>query len=128
MNRNFREWLIIILSLADDVAVALLVLLVIWLAGIAITLPVIVGIILFFIVMALIMHRLIIPVLRKKPVTGAEGMIGITGTAVSPLTPEGLIRIKGEYWQAISIEGDIEPGKRVIIVALAGLTLKVKRG
>jgi len=128
MNIKIKEWFIIILSLADDAAVALLVLLGLWLAGIAITIPVIFGIILFFILLAFVMHRLIIPVLRRKPVTGAEGMTGTAGKAISPLKPEGLVRVKGEYWQAISMEGNIERGERVIVVSVERITLRVRRG
>jgi|WetSurMetagenome_2_1015567.scaffolds.fasta_scaffold02015_4 membrane-bound serine protease (ClpP class) len=128
MKRNLREWLVVILSLADDAAVVLLVLLGLWLAGIQITLSIISGLLVFFIVLTIMMHRLIIPVLRKKPVTGVEGMIGTSGTTITPLNPGGLIRIRGENWQAISFEGDIEPGKKVIIVSVEGLILKVKKG
>ena len=39
---------------------------------------------------------------RNKVVTGSEGMIGETGTAVTPLAPEGKIFVRGEYWNAVA--------------------------
>jgi membrane-bound serine protease (ClpP class) len=127
MKRNLREWLVVILSLADDAAVALLILLGLWLGGIAITVPVIIGIVGFFIVLAVLMHRLIIPVLRRKPVNGPEGMPGTTGKTVTPLNPQGLVRLKGENWQAVSMEGDMAAGQKVIVVSIEGLLVKVKK-
>ena len=127
MKMKLKEWLVILLSLADDAIVALLVLLGLWLAGIKITLPVIAGLVVFFIALTVIMHRLIVPVLRRKPVTGPEDMTGTTGKTITPLNPQGLIRVKGENWQAISLEGNIEASKKVVVVSIEGLTLKVNK-
>lgn len=60
-------------------------------------------------------------------ITGAEGMIGLVGQAVMPLMPDGLIRVKGEYWKATSAGEKIAAGDNVEIVVLDGLTLRVKR-
>ena len=35
----------------------------------------------------------VLPSLRRKKVTGAEGMIGLTGEVVEPLNPVGIVRI-----------------------------------
>ena len=41
--------------------------------------------------------------------------------------PSGVISVKGEYWKAISLGGNIEIGESVEIMGLDGLTLRVKR-
>ena len=54
-------------------------------------------------------------------------MIGEEGKVVKPITPVGLVTIKGEYWSAKSIDDSIETGENVEIVGFEGLTLTVKR-
>ena len=43
------------------------------------------------------------------------------------MTIESIIKVKGEYWKAKSVEGDIKAGEKVEIVGVEGLVLKVKR-
>ena len=126
MKRTVKDWLIVFASLLDDAAIALLILFVLWLLKIPISLSIIIFILLFFVATAFIMHKLLIPALHKKVITGAEGMIGLVGKAVEPLKPNGLIRVKGEYWKATSTGEDIAVGKQVEVVGLDGLTLYVK--
>lgn len=126
MKRVTRDWLIIFVSLLDDLAVAFLILLILWLLKIPISLPIILIIALFFIIYALIMHRLVIPALRQRKTTGAEGMIGLKCKVVEALKPEGLVAVKGELWKAKSLNGDIAVGQTVEIVGVEGLMLKVK--
>ncbi len=54
-------------------------------------------------------------------------MIGEQGKVMKPLTPVGVIAIKGEYWSAKSVDDSIEAYENVEIVGLEGLTLMVKR-
>ena len=74
-----------------------------------------------------IRHVAVIPSFHRKQVTGREGMIGEECKVVKPLTPVGLITIKGEYWSAKSADDSIEADENVEIVGLEGLTLMVKR-
>jgi membrane-bound serine protease (ClpP class) len=69
----------------------------------------------------------VIPISHRKQITGREGIIGEQGKVVEPLTPVGVITIKGEYWSAKSVDDIIEAGENVEIVGLEGLTLRVKR-
>ena len=64
--------------------------------------------------------------LLRKPVAGLPDMIGSKGKVVSPLAPEGLVRIKGELWIAKSDSGEMEPGAEVIVVAQDRLKLVVR--
>jgi len=57
---------------------------------------------------------------------GAETMVGKTATALTPIDSRGgKIFIEGEYWNAVS-DRPIEKDQSVEIVAVQGLTLKVK--
>lgn len=62
----------------------------------------------------------------RKPATGAEGMLGQEGDAVTPVHEEGKVFIKGEYWNAFS-KHPIEEGERVKVTGMKGLTIKVER-
>ncbi len=62
----------------------------------------------------------------RKTATGAEGMIGQVGEAKSRVAPEGKVFVAGEYWDAESAD-IIEEGEKVMVTALKGLKLKVKR-
>lgn len=124
---GLKDWLIVLLSLADDVAAALLVLLVLWLFKVPITPPVIVALVIFIVAFALIMHRAIIPAIRRRKVSGAEGMLGLEGEVVEALSPQGSVKVKDEYWRAQSVEGEVPAGERVEVLGVEGLLLKVKR-
>jgi membrane-bound serine protease (ClpP class) len=61
-----------------------------------------------------------------KPTTGREGLVGSTGMVISPLTPEGLVKLHGEIWQAMA-DGKIEKGEKIIVRQIEGLMLKVEK-
>ncbi len=61
---------------------------------------------------------------RGKPVTGAEGMIGLLGVAKTDLNPRGQITIHGEIWDAIS-QRPIRQGETAEVVSVEGLTVTV---
>ena len=65
--------------------------------------------------------------LRRKPVYGPTAMLGNEGKVVSPLVPEGMVRIKGELWRAESASGRLDSGEKVIVVGQDGLKLTVRR-
>ena len=65
--------------------------------------------------------------LRKKPVNGLMAMVGGEGKVVSPLVPEGLVRIKSELWKAKSVSGRMDTGEKVIVVGQNRLELVVRR-
>jgi membrane-bound ClpP family serine protease len=65
--------------------------------------------------------------LKKQPEVGLPSMVGALGQVVSRLSPRGLVKIRGELWNATSSEGDIEAGESVVVVGERGLKLIVKR-
>lgn len=63
---------------------------------------------------------------RKKPTTGAKGMMGEIGVVDTRIDPEGLVFIAGELWKAKS-ELLIEKGEKVKVVKVENLTLIVTK-
>ena len=64
--------------------------------------------------------------LRRKQMVGLPDMVGGRGEVISPLAPEGMVRIKGELWVAKSASGEMEAGGEVIVVRQDGLKLVVR--
>jgi membrane-bound serine protease (ClpP class) len=67
-----------------------------------------------------------------KPTAGVDEMIGLVGKVTTPIDPRGKIFVRGEYWnvesEALGPErGAIAEGEAVEIVAVHGLTLRVRR-
>ena len=126
MKRTIKDWLIVLVLLLDEVAALVLVLLVLSFFNIRIPLWVTVVIALLLGGFAFMVQKVIIPSFHKKRVTGSEGMIGLEGTVIKPLTPFGVIRIEGEYWKAKSVDENIAVGEEVEVLRLNRLTLEVK--
>ncbi len=126
MNRTIKDWLIVLVLLLDEAAAVVLVLLILWGLGIEIPLPIMIAVALVLGAVIFITHKAIIPTFHKKKVTGSEGMIGLKGEVIEPLTPVGIIRVEGEHWKAKSVGENIAAGEEVEILGVAGLTLTVR--
>jgi len=63
---------------------------------------------------------------RKLPQTGTAGMIGSTGTVRRALDPDGSVFIRGEYWNASSVEGSLPVGATVCVDRIEGSRLYVR--
>lgn len=61
-----------------------------------------------------------------KAKTGKETIIGSIGVVTTDLRPKGEVRVKGEFWQAVTNEGWIDKGKEVEVVGIEGLVLDVR--
>jgi membrane-bound ClpP family serine protease len=122
-----KAWLMVLISLLDDAAVLALICLGLWYFHVKVTWPLILLLAVLMIVFVFIMHRALVPAIRRRKVTGAEGMIGQAGKVMEALKPTGTIKIKGEYWKAKSVEGDIETGDEVEVLGITGLNLEVRK-
>ena len=122
-----RTWFIVLLALLDDIAVLALIVLILWIFDIELSIPVIVILVLALGTFIFVIHRAIIPAIRQRKTSGAEGMIGMTGEVTEPLKPKGTVRIKGEYWKAISIDGEVDTGAVIEVTGINGLNLEVKK-
>jgi membrane-bound serine protease (ClpP class) len=80
-----------------------------------------------FAVLTVFLMRLVLRSRKWKTATGREEMIGAQGVAVSAIQngSEGMIRIHGELWRAISSH-PVPEGKPVRVVRIEGLKLYVE--
>jgi membrane-bound serine protease (ClpP class) len=53
---------------------------------------------------------------RQRPMTGREGLVGDIGRAIDVIDPNGKVAVHGEYWDARTAGGPIDPGTRVRVV------------
>lgn len=59
-------------------------------------------------------------------VSVSDSMVGQTGTVVTGLMPRGTVRLASEVWTAIADDDqEIDPGERVRVVGMEGLSLRV---
>ena len=127
MLPTLKDWGKVLILMLDEAVIIVVILLILHYLGIQITLPIKIGAGIIFFIIVFIRHIVVIPSFHRKQVTGREGMIGEQGRVVKPLTPVGVITIKGEYWSAKSVDDNIEADENVEIVGVEGLMLKVKR-
>ena len=70
-------------------------------------------------------YRKSIQILGAEPIPGMSNMLGTQGETVNPLTPDGLVKIRGELWAATAANGNIVNGRNVTVVEQSGLKLVV---
>ena len=111
----------------DDVAIVFLAWLLLKFLKISLPLPLTITLAALWLAFAFIRTKAVIPMMRDNQTTGAGKMIGLGGTVIDALTPEGSIKVRGEYWKATSVDSHIESGERVEVVDVEGLMLMVKK-
>ncbi|EDP75882.1 nodulation protein NfeD [Hydrogenivirga sp. 128-5-R1-1] len=75
----------------------------------------------------LVAGRLGLKAQRRRKLTGAEGMIGEEGEAITDFKKgKGKVVVHGEIWNALS-DQDIKKGDQIRVVALKGLKLIVEK-
>ncbi|MHB8244107.1 MAG: NfeD family protein [Acidimicrobiales bacterium] len=59
---------------------------------------------------------------HDRPPPSVEGHLGV---AVAALSPEGIVRVGGEDWTAVSLNGPVPVGGRVQVISKNGVRLEV---
>ena len=95
--------------------------------GIEVSRGLIAGVAVVFTAFAVFVLGAIIRGQRRRKATGAEGMIGKTAIAKTPIDPTGTVHAEGELWAASSEGGKMAPGEQVIITKVEGLRLWVAK-
>jgi membrane-bound serine protease (ClpP class) len=62
---------------------------------------------------------------RNKVVTGEQGLVGETGVAQTTLSPQGMVFVHGELWDAVA-PSPLPVGQLVVVRRVNGLTLQVE--
>lgn len=60
-----------------------------------------------------------------RPAVGVDDLVGRSAIVVTPLRPEGQVRLFGELWQARGAPG-AAPGARVVVRAVDRMVLEVE--
>ncbi len=122
-----RLVLAIISTLLEETALAVIVLLGLPHLGIRIPLAGLIVLMVVWGTFSVFTYRMGSRALRRKPLVGLPDMVGSKGKVMSPLAPEGLVRIKGELWVAQSESGEMNAGEEIIVVGQDGLKLVVSK-
>ena len=122
---NSRLILAILSTLLEEAILAVAVLVGLPELGINIPLPVLIALMIAWAIVAIIIYRTGSRALGRKPAVGPEAIVGSKGRVVSPLEPEGLIKIGAELWRAKSSGERIDIGKEVTVVEHDGTMLIV---
>jgi membrane protein implicated in regulation of membrane protease activity len=64
---------------------------------------------------------------RRRASVGVETLVGASASVISPLAPDGQVKVNGEIWEAHS-DCEAQVGQTVRIIAINGLTLEVEPG
>ena len=91
-----------------------------------IPLPGLIALMVVWLAYSVFTYRMGTRALMTKQLVGLPDMIDSKGKVVSPLAPEGLVRIRGELWVAKSASGEMKPDGEVIVVGQDGLKLVVR--
>ncbi len=67
-----------------------------------------------------------VAIMKRKPTTGYEGLIGETGVVIDTCNPIGRITVHGEYWKARAAGKMIEQGTQVAVVAVKDMVVTVE--
>lgn len=62
---------------------------------------------------------------ERKVVVGKETLVGLCGTALTDLAPDGVVRVATEEWSAKSVGDEIRAGEEVDVVGVEGVHLVV---
>jgi membrane-bound ClpP family serine protease len=118
----------IVSTILEEAAIAVVVLLGLPRLGIEIPLAGLIALMVAWAAFAVFTYRKGTRALRRKPVIDLLPMVGSRGEVVSPLDPEGVIKIRGERWVAKSARGRLNAGEEVTVVGQEGLKLIVRKG
>jgi len=117
----------IVSTLLEEAALVVIVLWGLPRIGIHIPLAGLIAIMVVWGVTSVIIYRIGSRALRKRPIIGLPAMVGSRGKVVNQLAPKGMVRIKDELWEAISVGDNMDIGEEVVVVGQDGLRLIVDK-
>jgi len=91
----------------------------------AVSLKVILPIVIFTATFVILSLTLALKAHRRKPTTGAEGLVGETGRAITDIALTGMAMVHGEYWQVRS-DTSIAKGTEIVVLAVERMVLQVQ--
>jgi membrane-bound serine protease (ClpP class) len=82
--------------------------------------------IMFFSLFFITIVGLTVRAYRRQPASGSEGLVNMTGTALTDIHHSGKVFVHGEYWNARS-ESPIEKGAAVRVLKMQNMELLVEK-
>ena len=122
---RLRAFIAIITTLLDEALVVFIMLWVLPQFDINVPVPVIITVVIIYAAFCVFLYIYGTRVLKKQPVMGFTDMIGMKGEAATDLSPDGMVKIKGEIWRAKSAKGDIKNGMDILVIDQKRLLLIV---
>ena len=77
-------------------------------------------------IFSIVLFTITTSILSKQKPAGSPSMMGMKGKAASELAPEGMVKIRSEFWVAKSDSGRIPAGGEIEVVGEDGLKLIVR--
>ena len=90
-------------------------------------LPIIAAFTVVSVLVFIVSLKLIITSRRQPVVSGITTIIGRVGIATSDFDHQGVVKVDGELWNAVT-DMPLKQGERIVVKAVSGLTLTVVRG
>ena len=122
-----RTWLKALILFLDEALFAALVLLILWALDVRLSPGIIAAVVVLLGASLALIYWGLKSMVKRRHLTGREGMIGLQGKVVKPLNPIGVIKIEGELWNASSAGGTVGVDEDVVVVNIEGLKLTVRR-
>ena len=123
--RKSRLVFTIMLTLVEEVALALFVIFGLPRLGVKVPLGGLIAMMSGLVAYGIVSYRMGSRALLKEPMAGFTDMVGSRGKVVKPLNPGGVIKIAGELWEATTIDCKIDTGEEVVVIGREGLKLIV---
>ena len=115
----------VVTTLLEEAAIVAIVLWGLPHLGVHVPLAVLIGVMVVWAANTIIFYRIGSRALRRRPVPGLGSMVGNRGRVVSPLAPDGVVKISDELWEARAANGQIDAGEDVTVMEQDGLKLIV---
>ncbi len=125
MKHNLQSWLRLLVLLLDDALIVSGVLLVMWLLDVRLQPSAVVFIAVAAAALIFLMNKAMSPLFLKPARLNPGHVVGLEGTVVRALTPEGVVKVRGEMWTAVVAEGEANVGQRVKVTGIGRLKLTV---
>jgi membrane protein implicated in regulation of membrane protease activity len=128
MKQNYKMLLTLVIgTLGQDIIVAIFLFLLLPRLGINLSLWLKIAVLSTPVVWSAVTYRPYRKILERPSVHPKEAVVGRRGIALSRLDPEGLVRIEGETWKAVTRGDDMDTGTAVRVEEAHGLKLLVSR-
>lgn len=124
MRKKWGIHLKALILLLDEILIGSVIIFVLWELGIPIPFWVYILAGLVCATVYWLLYRILSRQDKKSP-AGYGSMIGLKGKSITSLNPQGLVRVQGEMWKAVSKCGVVGEGVDVVIEDLQDLTLIV---